>query len=109
MLNALSTCTHMVDLISLSMFQVLARLFPFERGLCHAYWAANVWALYAVLDKALVATLKFVDIPIEASTASLTGGLAPCFYQGCPIAPCSCIGSTLVKPNSLRACLWMEA
>ncbi|KAE9610527.1 putative dolichyl-P-Glc:Glc(1)Man(9)GlcNAc(2)-PP-dolichol alpha-1,3- glucosyltransferase [Lupinus albus] len=55
--------------------QVLRRLFPFGRGLCHAYWAPNFWVFYIMSDKVLAFMLRKLGVDIKTPAASFTAGL----------------------------------
>lgn len=55
--------------------QVFRRMFPFGRGLCHAFWAPNFWVFYIILDKLFAFLLVKLGFHIQAPTASFTGGL----------------------------------
>lgn len=61
----LAGCCVFVSALSLGPFaldgvlsQLAKRLFPVGRGLLHAYWAPNFWALYATADRALILVAK---------------------------------------------------
>ena len=56
---------------------VFKRLFPFQRGLCHAYWAPNFWALYSFADRVAIQAAPFVGFEISnvKAVSSLTRGL----------------------------------
>lgn len=64
-----------VFLVVLQIQQVIKRMFPFGRGLCHAYWAPNFWVFYIILDKGLAFLLRKLGFDIQIPSASFTGGL----------------------------------
>ncbi|XP_060682201.1 probable dolichyl pyrophosphate Glc1Man9GlcNAc2 alpha-1,3-glucosyltransferase [Hemiscyllium ocellatum] len=92
--------------------QVLTRLFPFKRGLCHAYWAPNFWALYNVVDKILSVIdvkLQLLD-PARLSKASMTGGLVQEFQHAVlpSVSPFATLVCTLLSIMPAVLQLWLR-
>ncbi|XP_040038471.2 dolichyl pyrophosphate Glc1Man9GlcNAc2 alpha-1,3-glucosyltransferase [Gasterosteus aculeatus] len=90
--------------------QVLSRLFPFKRGLCHAYWAPNFWSLYNVLDKSLSTLgvrLKLLE-EAELPRASMTGGLVQEFHHSVlpSVTPSVTLVCTLLSILPALLSLW---
>ncbi|XP_022625148.1 probable dolichyl pyrophosphate Glc1Man9GlcNAc2 alpha-1,3-glucosyltransferase isoform X3 [Seriola dumerili] len=80
------------------------------RGLCHAYWAPNIWALYNVLDKSLATLgvrLKLLE-EAELPKASMTGGLVQEFQHSVlpSVSPSVTLVCTLLSILPAVASIW---
>lgn len=79
--------------------QLLSRLFPFSRGLCHAYWAPNVWAIYSLVDRVLIHLAPRLGLTVKlGALQSVTRGLVgdTAFAILPEVSPRTCFVLTLV-------------
>ncbi|KAH8668319.1 glycosyltransferase family 57 protein [Xylariales sp. PMI_506] len=79
--------------------QILSRLFPFSRGLCHAYWAPNIWAMYSFMDRVLIFAAPRLGLPVrQEAINSVTRGLVgdTSFAVLPEISPRLCFALTLL-------------
>jgi alpha-1,3-glucosyltransferase len=93
------------------MDQLKGRLFPFSRGLCHAYWAPNIWALYSFADRVLIMAAPHLKLKVEEEAVnSVTRGLVgdTSFAILPNISPQHCFALTLSFQLVALTKLWMK-
>ena len=91
--------------------QLKSRLFPFSRGLCHAYWAPNIWALYSFVDRVLIVAAPYLKIDVNKDAInSVTRGLVgdTSFAVLPNVTPAQCFGLTLAFQVVALTKLWMK-
>lgn len=83
------------------------RLFPFGRGLTHAYWAPNVWALYNTVDRALD---KLSGTRTHLTSFSSTAGKAEVFETSVlwPVPPKATFALVLILYMPLLKTIWRQ-
>ncbi|KAL0949708.1 hypothetical protein HGRIS_009745 [Hohenbuehelia grisea] len=93
--------------------QLLSRLFPFTRGLNHAYWAPNAWALVTALDRVLLKYLKWtgnaVDIAAPGVASTSRGLVGDTVFAVLPnVKPIHTFAVTIAFQAIFLAKLWMN-
>uniref|UniRef100_A0A8R1XZY6 Alpha-1,3-glucosyltransferase n=1 Tax=Onchocerca volvulus TaxID=6282 RepID=A0A8R1XZY6_ONCVO len=79
--------------------QIWRRLFPFERGLTHAYWAPNLWAFYNFADWYFYQVLKWTKrLPSNVQSPAYISGLVQEFRHSIlpSVSPIGTLLMTLV-------------
>ncbi|CAK9094715.1 3-glucosyltransferase (Asparagine-linked glycosylation protein 8 homolog) (Dol-P-Glc:Glc(1)Man(9)GlcNAc(2)-PP-dolichyl alpha-1 [Durusdinium trenchii] len=82
--------------------QLLKRLFPFGRGLTHAYWAPNCWALYNTVDRVLAKALR------RSGASGSTAGFAEVYESAVlwSVPPKATFALTLLAYLPLLRAIW---
>ncbi|SGY20657.1 BQ5605_C016g08115 [Microbotryum silenes-dioicae] len=91
--------------------QIFSRLFPFQRGLNHAYWAGNVWAIVSTVDRVLVKYLLKRGWPIspDAIASASRGIVGETTFGVLPtVTPGLCFTITLSFSMIYLAKLWVD-
>ncbi|KAL7410300.1 glycosyltransferase family 57 protein [Mrakia frigida] len=116
-LATLGSLVLSIFLLSLAPFlnqlpQLASRLFPFTRGLNHAYWAPNFWALVTVVDRGLLKygekVLGFtLDVAKEGVESSTRGFVGDTVFAVLPnIKPGHCFAITVALQALFLVKLW---
>jgi alpha-1,3-glucosyltransferase len=93
------------------LLQLKSRLFPFSRGLCHAYWAPNLWAMYSFADRVLIFLAPYLKLDVDSTAVnSVTRGLVgdTSFAVLPNISPQQCFGLTLAFQLVALGKLWTK-
>ncbi|KAF9263510.1 glycosyltransferase family 57 protein [Marasmius fiardii PR-910] len=93
--------------------QLLSRLFPFTRGLNHAYWAPNAWALVTAMDRILLRYVQRMGLDVsinsEGVASSSRGLVGDTVFAVVPnVKPIHTFAITVAVQSAILVKLWLK-